>query len=70
VFHAAFSAVRWKDSYSSSLVESAISNGVVDWRGKNIAVACEVPFARAVARNGMWVKRSVATGNQPAFDSL
>jgi hypothetical protein len=32
VFHSEFQAAsRWKDSYSSSLVESAISHGAVDW---------------------------------------
>jgi hypothetical protein len=31
VFHGAFSAARWRDAHSESLIESAISNGVVDW---------------------------------------
>ncbi len=32
VFHSEFQAAsRWKDSYSSSLIESAISHGAVDW---------------------------------------
>jgi hypothetical protein len=32
VFHSELQAAsRWKDSYSSTLIESAISNGAVDW---------------------------------------
>jgi hypothetical protein len=31
VFDGPFSAARWKDAYSSSPIESAISNGAVDW---------------------------------------
>ena len=31
VFHGKFSAARWKDAHSWSLVASAISNGAVDW---------------------------------------
>jgi hypothetical protein len=31
VFDGAFSARRWKDAHSSSLIESAIANGAVDW---------------------------------------
>jgi hypothetical protein len=31
VFQGALSAARWKDAYSASLIESAISNGAVDW---------------------------------------
>ena len=31
VFDGPVPAARWKDAYSSSLIESAISNGAVDW---------------------------------------
>ncbi len=31
VFHGTLSAARWQDAHSSSLIESAISNGAVDW---------------------------------------
>ena len=31
VFQGALSAARWKGAYSASLIESAISNGAVDW---------------------------------------
>lgn len=31
VFHGAFSAARWRDSYGSSLIESAVSHGALDW---------------------------------------
>jgi hypothetical protein len=46
VFHGAFSAARWKDAHSSSLIESAISNGAVDWvwHEHRWGVAFEVAF--------------------------
>jgi hypothetical protein len=31
VFHGDFRASRWQDSYSSSLIETAISHGAVEW---------------------------------------
>jgi hypothetical protein len=31
VFHGEFRASRWQDSYSSSLIEAAISHGAADW---------------------------------------
>jgi hypothetical protein len=31
VLHGTVSAARWRDAYSESLLESAISNGAVDW---------------------------------------
>lgn len=31
VFHGDFSAERWRDSYSSPFIESAITHGAVDW---------------------------------------
>lgn len=31
VMHGTLSAARWRESYSESLLESAISNGAVDW---------------------------------------
>jgi hypothetical protein len=31
VFHGEFRASRWQQSYSASLIESAISHGAVDW---------------------------------------
>lgn len=31
VFHGRFHAARWKDAHSSALIESAITNGAVDW---------------------------------------
>jgi hypothetical protein len=32
VFHGEFQAAsRWKDAYSSSLIESAITNGAIEW---------------------------------------
>ena len=32
VFHGEFSAQRWRDSYSSALIESAVTNGAEDWQ--------------------------------------
>jgi hypothetical protein len=48
VFDGAFSAVRWKDSHSSSLIESAISNGAVDWvwHEHRWGVVLEIAFER------------------------
>jgi hypothetical protein len=31
VFHGEFRASRWRESYSASLIESAISHGAADW---------------------------------------
>ena len=31
VFHGEFAASRWQDSYSSALIESAVSNGATEW---------------------------------------
>ncbi len=31
VFHGEFRASRWQESYSASLIESAITGGAVDW---------------------------------------
>jgi hypothetical protein len=31
VFHGEFAASRWQDSHSSALIESAVSNGALDW---------------------------------------
>jgi hypothetical protein len=31
VFHGEFRASQWQDSYSASLIESAISHGAADW---------------------------------------
>ncbi len=46
VFHGEFSADRWRDSYSSALIESAITHGAVDWRwhGRKWGVVFEVSF--------------------------
>ncbi len=51
-FHGALSAARWKDSYSSSLIESAISNGAVDWvwHEHRWGVVFEVAFDK----DGQW----------------
>jgi hypothetical protein len=47
VFHGEFRASRWKDSYSASLIESAISHGAADWSWTEhpYGVAFEVCFA-------------------------
>ena len=48
VFDGAFPALRWKDAHSSSLIESAISNGVVDWvwHEHRWGVVLEIAFER------------------------
>jgi hypothetical protein len=52
VFHGAASAARWKDSHSSSLIESAISNGAVDWAWHEHRWG--VVFEVAFERDGQW----------------
>ena len=52
VFHGASSAARWKDSYSSSLIESAISNGAADWTWHEHRWG--VVFEVAFERDGQW----------------
>jgi hypothetical protein len=46
VLDGTLSAARWKDSYNQSLIESAISNGVVDWawHERRWGVVLEVAF--------------------------
>jgi hypothetical protein len=48
VFDGAFPALRWKDAHGSSLIESAISNGAVDWtwHEHGWGVVLEVAFER------------------------
>jgi hypothetical protein len=47
VFHGDFSADRWRDAYSSPLIESAITHGAVDWawHRHNWGAVFEVSFA-------------------------
>ncbi len=47
VFHGEFRASRWQQSYSASLIESAISHGAVDWSWTEhpYGVVFEVCFA-------------------------
>ena len=47
VFHGEFRASRWQDSYSTSLIESAISHGAIEWawNGHRHGVVFEVCFA-------------------------
>jgi hypothetical protein len=47
VFHGEFQASRWQDSYSSSLIESAISHGAIEWNWlqHGYGVVFEVCFA-------------------------
>jgi hypothetical protein len=48
VFDGAFPARRWKDAHSSSLIESAVSNGAVDWvwHEHRWGVVLEIAFER------------------------
>jgi hypothetical protein len=47
VFHGEFQASQWQDSYSSALIEAAISHGAVDWTWTQhrYGVVFEVCFA-------------------------
>jgi hypothetical protein len=47
VFHGEFRASRWQESYSATLIESAISHGAMDWSwsGHPYGVVFEVCFA-------------------------
>ena len=47
VFHGEFRASRWQESYSASLIESAISHGAADWSWieRPYGVVFEVCFA-------------------------
>lgn len=52
VLDGALSALRWKDAHSESLIESAISNGAVDWvwHEHRWGVVLELAFER----EGQW----------------
>jgi len=47
VLHGRFSAARWKDAHSSALIESALTNGAVDWAWHEFrwGVVLEVAFS-------------------------
>jgi len=61
-------ARRWKDSYSASLIESAITSGAVEWiwTEHRSGVVFEVSFAD----EDQWQRFRVLPGVQSALDSV
>lgn len=47
VLHGEFSALRWRDEHSSTMIEAALTNGALDasWHADDWGVAFEVRFA-------------------------
>lgn len=68
VLHGAFSAARWKQAHSSSLVESALANGAVDWvwHEHRWGVVFEVAFAE----ERQWEAFRALPGVQAALDAV
>lgn len=68
VFGGAFSALHWKDAHEASLVESAISNGAVDWvwHEHRWGVVLELAFER----DGQWEVYRSLPGVRAALDSV
>jgi hypothetical protein len=68
VFHGEFRASRWQESYSGSLIESAISHGAVDWSWSEHphGVVFEVCFAD----DAQWQAFSVLPAVRAALDAV
>ncbi len=68
VFDGAFPARPWKDAHSSSLIESAISNGAVDWvwHEHRWGVVLEVAFGSSTAGAAAGRARPRAAGRSPS----
>jgi hypothetical protein len=68
VFHGEFRAARWQQSYSASLIESAISHGAVDWSWSEhpYGVVFEVCFAD----DARWQAFSVLPAVRAALDAV
>ena len=68
VFHSEFQAAsRWKDAYSSSLIESAISHGAIEWAW--IEHAHGVVFEVCFADEAAWEAFRALPGIQAAIDA-
>jgi hypothetical protein len=68
VFHGEFRASRWQESYSASLIESAISHGAVDWSWveRPHGVVFEVCFPE----NEQWESFRVLPAVRAALDAV
>jgi hypothetical protein len=68
VFHGEFRASRWQQSYSESLIESAIAHGAVDWSWTEhpYGVAFEVCFAQ----DAQWAAFRALPAVQAALDAV
>ncbi|MGH3274642.1 MAG: hypothetical protein ACRDNZ_10050 [Streptosporangiaceae bacterium] len=61
VFHGEFQASRWQESYSGSLIESAISHGAADWSWieRPYGVVFEVCFPDEAGWEAFWALPAV-----------
>jgi hypothetical protein len=68
VFNGTFSAARWQDAHSASLLESAISNGAVDWawHRHRWGVVLEVAFGQ----EAQWARFRALPSVQAALDAV
>src|SRR4029450_12050983 len=68
VVHGRFHAARWKDAHSSALIESAITNGAVDWAWHEYrwGVVLEVAFGD----EQQWAAFRALPGVQAALDAV
>jgi hypothetical protein len=66
--HGEPSAARWKDAHSSSLIESAISNGAVDWAWHEYRWG--VLFQVAFDNQAQWEAFRALPGVQAALDAV
>jgi len=68
IFHGEFLASRWQESYSSSLIESAISHGAVDWTW--IQHRTGVVFEVCFADDAQWEAFRALPGVRAALDAV
>src|SRR5258708_39467627 len=69
VFHSEFQAAsQWKDSYSSSLIESAITRGAIEWAW--IEHRHGVVFEVCFADEARWEAFRTLPGVQAALDAV
>jgi hypothetical protein len=68
VFNGPFPAARWKDAHSRSLIESAVTNGAVDWvwHEHRWGIVFEVAFAN----EWQWEAFRQLPGVQAALDAV
>jgi hypothetical protein len=68
VLHGGFSADRWRDSYSSALIESAITHGAVDWQWHRHSWG--VVFEACFADDGDWDEFRALPQVRAALDAV